>query len=187
MDQKTRTLKEIKVRADKAIDAFHKELARLRTGRANIAILDEVKVDYYGTLTPLNQIATLSTPESRLISVQPWDTSQIQAIEKAILTSDLGFTPVNDGKIIRIQVPQLTEERRREIVRVARRYAEECKVSIRNARREANDVLKNVEKEKAISQDEFKKAQQEVQNVTDKEIARVDEILSKKEKEIVEV
>jgi ribosome recycling factor len=187
MDQKTKTVKEIKGRAGKAIDAFHKELARLRTGRANIAILDDVKVDYYGTLTPLSQVATLSTPESRLITVQPWDTSQIQAIEKAILSSDLGFTPVNDGKIIRIQVPQLTEERRREIVRLARRYAEECKVSIRNARRDANEALKRLEKEKVLSQDEHKKAHHEVQNETDKEIARVDEILSKKEKEIVEV
>jgi ribosome recycling factor len=187
MDEKGKIVNEIKLRAGKAIDALHKELARLRTGRANISILDDVKVDYYGTLTPLNQIATLSIPESRLITVQPWDTTQIQAIEKAILSSDLGFTPANDGKIIRIQIPRLTEERRREIVRVARRYAEECRVSVRNARRVANEALKKLEKDKVISQDELKKGQHEVQNITDREITRVDEILSKKEKEIVEV
>jgi ribosome recycling factor len=183
MDEKGKIVNEIKLRAGKAIDALHKELARLRTGRANISILDDVKVDYYGTLTPLNQIATLSIPESRLITVQPWDTTQIQAID----SSDLGFTPANDGKIIRIQIPRLTEERRREIVRVARRYAEECRVSVRNARRVANEALKKLEKDKVISQDELKKGQHEVQNVTDRDITRVDVILSKKEKEIVEV
>jgi ribosome recycling factor len=187
MDEKTRTVNEMKVMADKAIEALGRELARLRTGRASISILDDIKVDYYGTITPLNQLATLSTPESRLINIQPWDTTQIQAIEKAILSSDLGLTPANDGKLVRIPIPQLTEERRKEIVKVARRYAEECRVSVRSARRDANEALKKLEKDKVLSQDELKKAQQDVQNVTDKEIARVEEILSKKEKEIIEV
>ncbi len=187
MDDKGRVVNELKARADKGVDALRKELARLRTGRASISIFDDVKVDYYGTLTPLNQVATLAAPEVRLITIQPWDTTQIQAIEKAILASDLGLTPMNDGKLIRVQIPQLTEERRREIVRIARRYTEESRVSIRNARRDANEALKKLEKDKAISQDEFKKAQNEVQKMTDKEIHEVDAILERKEKEIVEV
>lgn len=187
MDEKTRIVNELKEKAAKSLDALGRELARLRTGRASISIFDGIKVDYYGTPTPLNQVATLATPEPRLITLQPWDTSQIQTIEKAILSSDLGLNPVNDGKVIRIQIPQLTEERRREIIRVARRYAEESRVSVRNARRDANEALKKLEKDKAISQDELKKAQGDVQKITDSEIKQVDEIFDKKEKEILEV
>lgn len=187
MDEKTRIVNELKEKAEKSLDALGRELARLRTGRASISIFDGIKVDYYGTPTPLNQVATLATPEPRLITLQPWDTSQIQTIEKAILASDLGLTPVNDGKVIRIQIPQLTEERRHEIIRVARRYAEESRVSVRNARRDANEALKKLEKDKTISQDELKKAQNDVQKTTDSEIKRVDEIFDKKEKEITEV
>jgi ribosome recycling factor len=187
MDDKGKILDAMKTMGTKAVDAFHRELARLRTGRANISIFDDIRVDYYGTLTPLAQMATLAVPESRLITIQPWDITQMQAVEKAILASDLGLNPVNDGKIIRIQIPQLTEERRKELVKVAKRYAEECKVSVRNSRRDANDALKKLEKDKAISEDELKKILHDVQNLTDKEVAKVDEIFAKKEKEIVEV
>ncbi len=172
---------------DKAVEVFRHELTKLRTGRASVSLLEDVKVDYYGTPTPINQVATLTAPEPRLLVVQPWDASQISAIEKAILSSDLGLTPTNDGKVIRIQIPQPTEERRRELVKVAKRYAEECRIAIRNCRRDANEALKRFEKEKEISQDDLKKAQQRIQEITDKEIARVEEVLSAKEQEIMEV
>ncbi|MBI5903305.1 MAG: ribosome recycling factor [Deltaproteobacteria bacterium] len=178
---------DMKKKTGKALEALAHELAGLRTGRASTAILDGVKVDYYGTPTPIKQIATLAVPESRTITVQPWDTSQLHAIEKAILTSDLGLNPSNDGKIIRINLPQLTEERRKELVKLARKYGEESKVSIRNIRRDANESLKKIEKDKKISQDELKKFQQEVQDLTDKQIHRIDEILSQKEADIMEV
>ena len=181
------TLDDIKKKMDKAIDAFGKELAKLRTGRASVTLIEGVMVDYYGTPTPITQVATLSVPESRLITVQPWDISQLGAIEKAVISSDLGLNPSNDGKIIRIQIPALTEERRREIVKHAKKYAEECKVSIRNSRRDANERLKKLEKDKEHSQDELKKAQARVQELTDKEAATVDEIVSAKEKDKMEV
>ncbi|MBI1911625.1 MAG: ribosome recycling factor [Deltaproteobacteria bacterium] len=171
----------------KAIDAFIHRLGGLRTGRASTTILDGIKVDYYGTITPLRQIATLNVPESRAITIQPWDISAIHAIEKAIMSSDLGLNPSNDGKVIRISIPQLTEERRKDLVKVARKEGEECKVAIRNIRREANEELKKLEKEKVMSEDEHKKAQHEVQDYTDKQIKRVDELLAKKEAEIMEV
>lgn len=177
----------MKERMDKSIDALGHELSTLRTGRASIAILDHVRVDYYGTMTPLNQMASLSVPESRTIIIQPWDVSQIQSIEKAIISSDLGLTPSNDGKIIRLNIPQLTEERRKELVKVAKKYGEECKVSIRNARRDANEDARTLEKEKEISQDELKKMSEEIQKVTDGYTSRVDEIIAEKEKEIMEV
>lgn len=179
--------KEMKDRMDKAVEALKHELSTLRTGRASIAILDTVRVDYYGTPTPLNQLASLSVPEPRSIVIQPWDVSQIQIIEKAIISSDLGLTPSNDGKIIRINIPQLTEERRKELVKVARKYGEECKISIRNARRDANEEAKKLEKEKEISQDEHKKMGEEIQKVTDEYTNRVDRILDEKEGEIMEV
>ncbi len=178
---------DMKKRMEKSIEALGHELAGLRTGRASVAILDGIKVDYYGNLTPLKQIASLSVPEPRTITIQPWDTSQIHAIEKAIMASDLGLTPSSDGKVIRIGIPQLTEERRKELVKVARRFAEECKVSIRNVRRDANEALKKLEKEKKVSQDELKKSQHEVQDYTDKEIQKVDGMLAQKEAEIMEV
>ncbi|MBI5598130.1 MAG: ribosome recycling factor [Deltaproteobacteria bacterium] len=172
---------------DKAIEVFRHELVRLRTGRASVALLDGVKMDYYGTLTAISQVSTLSVPESRLIVIQPWDTSQITAIEKAIQTSGLGLTPTNDGKVVRIQVPQLTEERRKELVKLAKKYAEECRVAVRNCRRDANEAVKKLEKDKAISQDELKKAQAHIQEITDLEIKNTDALLSKKEGEIMEV
>jgi len=179
--------KEMKDKMDKAIDVFHRELAKLRTGRASLSIFEGVRVDYYGTPTPINQLATMSVPESRLITIQPWDASVLADIEKAIMNSDLGFTPTNDGKLIRISIPQLTEERRKDIVKVAKKVAEECKIAIRNNRRDANESIKKVEKDKAISQDDLKKAQTQIQEVTDKYIAKIDDILKHKEKEIMEV
>ncbi len=178
---------EMKKRSSKSLDAFGGELAGLRTGRASTAMLDAVKVDYYGTPTPLKQIATLSVPEARTITIQPWDVSQLHAIEKGIQSSDLGLNPTNDGKIIRISVPPLNEERRKEIVKIAKKYTEECRVSLRNVRRDANDALKKLEKDKKISQDELKKFQNEVQDHTDKQIKKIDEMLSHKEAEILEV
>jgi len=178
---------EMKKRSDKALEALSHELGSIRTGRASIAILDHVKVDYYGTPTPVNQLATLAVPESRTITIQPWDSSATSAIEKAIMTSDLGLMPTNDGKMIRINMPPLTEERRKEFVKLARKYGEECKVGIRNIRRDANEALKKLEKDKAISEDEHKKLGKEVQDMTDRQIARVDEMIAQKEKDIMEV
>ncbi len=187
MDDKKKVINGFRERGDKAVEALTKELAKLRTGRASVAILDGVTVDYYGTGTPLNQMANLSVPEPRLITVQPWDISQIGAIEKALLASDLGLTPANDGKLIRLPIPQLTEERRKEIAKLAKKYGEERKVSVRNARRDANDEFKKLEKDKVITEDDHKKAHDDVQKVTDEEVKKIDELVAKKEKEIMEV
>jgi len=170
----------------KSVEALKKELNRMRTGRASLSILDGIKVDYYGTLTPLNQMATLAVPESRLITIQPWDASVIKDIEKAILKSDLGLTPSSDGKIIRISIPQLTEERRKELVKIAHKVCEEHKVSIRNYRRDSNDLLKSMKKDGEVSEDEAFKAQDQVQKITDEYIQRVDDCFKEKEKEILE-
>lgn len=172
---------------ESSIAILQKELAGIRTGRASLALLDGIKVDYYGNPSPLTQVATLSVPDSRLISIQPWDTTLLPAIEKAILSSNLGLTPTNDGKIIRISIPPLTEERRKELVKVVKKIAEDCKVAIRNVRRESMEHLKSLEKDKKISQDDHKKANDEVQKITDKFIKRVDDITAKKDKEILEV
>lgn len=181
------TLKELKDKMDRSIDALHREIAKLRTGRASISMLDGIRVDYYGTMTPLNQLATMSVPESRLITIQPWDAGALSLIEKAIMNSDLGLTPTNDGKLIRISIPQLTEERRKEIVKTAKKIAEECKIAVRNNRRDANEEIKKLEKDKTISQDDLKKTQTKIQETTDKYIAKIDDILKHKEKEIMEV
>jgi ribosome recycling factor len=170
----------------KSVEALKKELNRMRTGRASLMILDGIKVDYYGTLTPLNQMATLAVPESRLITIQPWDVSVIKDIEKALLKSDLGLTPSSDGKIIRISIPQLTEERRKELVKVVHKVCEEHKVSVRNYRRDANDLMKAMKKEGEISEDEAFKAQDQVQKITDEYIKLIDECYKEKEKEILE-
>ncbi|HHL40305.1 MAG TPA: ribosome recycling factor [Deltaproteobacteria bacterium] len=187
MDEKSKVLKSARGAMEKTVEALVHEMQRLRTGRASLAILDGITVDCYGSRMPLNQVATLAVPESRVITIQPWDSSLVQAIEKAILSSDLGITPSNDGRLIRITIPPLNEERRRELVKVAKKYVEEGRVSIRNTRREANDSLKKLEKEKVLTQDDLKKAQHEVQELTDRFIARLDEILAQKEKEIMEV
>lgn len=184
---KEEIIADMKKKAAKSIETLGHELAGLRTGRASVALLDGIKVDSYGTLMPIKQIASISVPESRAINIQPWDISQLHAIEKAIQTSDLGLNPSNDGKIIRIAIPPLNEERRRELVKVGKRFAEECKVAIRNVRRDANESFKKLEKEKKISQDELKKLQHDVQGETDKQIVKVDEMLAQKEVEIMEV
>lgn len=170
----------------KSIEALKRELKRVRTGRASLSILDGIKVDYYGTLTLLNQMATLAVPESRLITIQPWDVSVIQDVEKAILKSDLGLTPANDGKILRISIPPLTEERRKELVKMVHKMCEDHKVSVRNARRDSNELLKSLKKDGDISEDEAFKAQDEVQKITDEHIKLIDECFTNKEKEILE-
>ncbi|WP_049757190.1 ribosome recycling factor [Ammonifex degensii] len=171
----------------KAVEHFKKDLAAIRTGRASPALLEKVMVDYYGVPTPVNQLATITAPEPRLLVIQPWDRSIINEIEKAILKSDLGLTPNNDGQVIRLILPQLTQERREELVRVARKRAEEARVAIRNIRREANDELKEKQKKENVSEDEIKRLQGEVQKLTEKYIKEVDNLLAAKEKEIMEV
>ena len=172
---------------EKSVEALKIDLTKIRTGRASLSILDGITVDAYGTAMPLNQVATLTIPESRLIAIQPWDPQQLGGIEKAILKSDLGLTPVNDGKLIRINIPQLTEERRKEMVKRVKKIAEEYRVTIRNLRRESNDALKKQKENKEISEDEMFKQQDEVQKATDKFIKNVDEISAGKEKEVMEV
>jgi len=174
-------------RMSRAIEALRKDFSSIRTGRASLAILDGVMVNYYNALTPLQQLASLSIPESRQIAIQPWDPKVIPDLEKAILKSDLGLTPMNDGKTIRINIPLLTEERRKQLVKMVRKKAEEAKVAIRNIRRDTNEELKKLEKEKHISEDIVKKSQEEIQKLTDSYIVKVDEVLANKEKEIMEV
>lgn len=172
---------------EKTLSAMKLALQKVRTGRASIGILDGIMVDYYGTMTPLKQLATLAVPEPRLITIQPWDKGAITAIEKAIMKSELGLTPANDGKIIRVPIPPLNEERRRDLVKMVKKMAEEYRVEVRNHRRDANAMLKDLEKEKEISQDELKTAQDKVQERTDSYIKNIDAMLSEKEKEIMEV
>jgi ribosome recycling factor len=171
---------------DKSISSLNSELNRVRTGRASLSLLDGVTVDYYGTPTPLNQVASLSVPENRLITIQPWDVTVIKDIEKAILKSDLGLTPSNDGKIIRISIPQLTEERRKELVKIVSKITEEHKVAIRNIRRDSNELIKTLKKDGDVSEDDAFKAQEKVQKITDEYTNTIDEINKEKEKEILE-
>lgn len=170
----------------KTITFLESELKRLRTGRASASLLDGIRVDYYGTPTPINQMASVSVPESRLITVQPWDVSVIKEIEKAILKSDLGLTPSNDGKIIRISIPPLTEERRKQLAKNVNKICEDHKVAIRNIRRDANDLFKDAKKDGEISEDDAFKGQDRIQKVTDEFIKKIDEIFKEKEKEILE-
>lgn len=170
----------------KSVEDLKREFKKVRTGRASLSILDGIRVNYYGTPTPLNQMATLAVPESRLITIQPWDVSGIKEIEKAILKSDLGLTPSSDGKIVRIAIPPLTEERRKELVRVINKMSEEHKVAVRNIRRDANEMLKDLKKEGDISEDEAFKAQDQVQKITDDYINLVEQVTKEKEKEILE-
>lgn len=174
-------------RMTSAIDALKKDFASIRTGRASLSLLDGIHVDYYGACTALNQVAALAIPEPRQITIQPWDTKMIPEIEKAIMKSDLGLTPSNDGKIIRITIPQLTEQRRKQLVKVVKKRAEEAKIAIRNIRRDINEELKKSEKEKHISEDDTKRMLDEIQKLTDTFIAKVDELALNKEKEIMEV
>jgi ribosome recycling factor len=171
----------------KAISALEKSFSKVRTGRASLSLLDGIRVEYYGTPTPLSQVASLSIPESRLIVISPWDSTVLGAIEKAIQKSDLGLMPNNDGKLIRLAIPALTEERRKELVKIVRKMAEECKVKQRNSRRDANEQLKALKKDNEISEDELYSFQEEVQKLTDRAIEKTDAILSAKEKEIMEI
>ncbi len=173
-------------RMDKAIGALKRDLTSLRAGRATPALLDRIQVEYYGAMTPVNQLANINTPDSRTLMIQPWDKSSMSAIEKAIMKSDLGLTPSNDGSAIRIVIPALTEERRAELVKMTKKYGEEAKVAIRNIRRDANDEIKKLEKS-GISEDESRRHQEDIQKFTDKFIAEVDKVLAAKEKEIMEV
>ena len=183
-------VKDVRDRAEgamkKAVDAMTREFTSVRTGRASTALLQGITVECYGAVSPLQQVATVATPETRLITIQPWDQSLVPAIEKAILKSDLGITPSSDGRAIRITIPPLTEERRKELVRVVRRMAEEGRVAIRNVRRDANDKLKALEKQKKITEDDLKKSVETVQKLTDKSIKEIDTALANKEKEILE-
>ena len=178
---------ELKNKMEKTIEALRKDLGRVRTGRASLALLEGIRANYYGAPSPLSQVASLSVPDSRTIAIQPWDTKMIGEIEKAIQKSDLGLTPLNDGKIIRINIPPLTEERRKELVKVVKRMEEEAKVALRNIRRDANEQLKGAKRDKAISEDDQFTLQEEVQKLVDKAIGKNEEIVKAKEKEILEV
>jgi ribosome recycling factor len=180
-------LKNFKEDMEKTISALDKSFSRVRTGRASVTLLDGIKVDYYGTPTPIAQVATLSVPESRLIVIAPWDATALGSIEKAIQKSDLGLTPSSDGKVIRISIPQLTEERRKELVKVVKKMAEEGKVKLRNARRDANEELKGLKKNNKMTEDELFGTQEEVQKLLDSYIEKTDKILTAKEKEIMEI
>ena len=177
----------LKERMEKSIGAFKEKLSEIRAGRANPAILNKVKIDYYGTPTPINQVAGVSVPEARLIVIQPWDVSVLKDIEKAILASDIGLNPNNDGKVIRLAFPELTEERRKELAKEIRKIAEEAKVAIRAIRRDGIDEAKAKQKSSEITEDELKSAETEIQKITDKYIDKIDKILADKEKEIMSV
>jgi len=180
-------LSDTEERMKKTIEHLRKDLASLRAGRANPAMLEKIMVDYYGQPTPINQLANITVPEARLLVIQPWDKTIIASIEKAIMKSDLGINPSNDGNVIRLAIPQLTEERRKELVKVLRKRAEEARVAVRNIRRDANELLKSGEKEKLISEDENKKGMDDIQKETDRHIKEIDSVLQGKEKEIMEV
>ncbi len=169
------------------LEHLKRDLAGLRTGRASVALLDGIKVDYYGTLTPLKQVANIGTPEARLITVQPWEQTLIKEVEKAIMASDLGLTPSNDGKLIRIPLPPLTEERRKELIKVCKKHGEDVKVQIRAFRRDGNDELKKLQKDSKLTEDELRKAETEIQKLTDQYVQKIDDVLKKKESEILEV
>ncbi len=178
---------EMAEKMEKSVDAFKNELAKVRTGRASLSLLDDISVEAYGSGMPLNQVATLTIPESRLIAIQPWDPQMIPAIEKAILKSSIGLTPVSDGKVIRLNIPQLTEERRKQLVKQVKKIAEDFRVAIRNVRREANDTLKKQKKDKEISEDDLFSLQDEAQNETNTYVKQIDELTASKEKEVMEV
>ncbi len=182
---KAEIINEMKRKMDRALEVLGQDFARIRTGRASVAILEGIKVEAYGSAMPLSQVASLAAPEPRLLTVQPWDTGLLSEVEKAILRSDLGLTPSNDGKIIRIPIPPLTTERRKELVKSIKKMTEESKVALRNLRREANEQLKELKKEKQLSEDEAFKAQEEVQKITDDYIKKLDALAADKEKEIM--
>lgn len=180
-------IKSAEEKMNKSVSSFRRELATIRAGRANPSILDKVQVEYYGALTPLNQLTNISVPEGRLLVVQPYDKSSLGDIERAIQKADLGLSPSNDGNIIRIAIPALTEERRKELVKLVKKYSEDAKVAIRNVRRDTNDELKKSEKNGDITEDDLRRYTEEVQNLTDKSVGQIDSIASEKEKDIMEV
>jgi len=180
-------IEQLKEKMEGSVEAFKRELVKIRTGRASLSLLDGLKVEAYGSFMPLNQASTLTIPESRMIVIQPWDPQMLAVIEKAILSSDLGLNPANDGKVIRLPIPPLTEERRKELVKQVKKIAEDFRVSVRNIRRDTNDTLKKQKKDKGISEDEMFKFQDEAQKETDKYIKKIDEVAAGKEKEIMEV
>ncbi|PIU56800.1 MAG: ribosome recycling factor [Deltaproteobacteria bacterium CG07_land_8_20_14_0_80_38_7] len=183
----TKICEEAKKGMQKPIEIYRHDLSKLRTGRASLPILDGIKVEYYGTLTPINQLATLTVPDPRTIAIQPWDTSVVPEVEKAIMKSDLGLNPANDGRVIRLPFPALNEERRRELAKLIKKHGEECKIAIRNIRRDVLARLKKMEDESQITEDDLKKGQDDVQKITDDVIKHVDEIAAHKEKDIMEV
>lgn len=174
-------------RMEAAMDHLKRELSGLRTGRASTALLDAIKVDYYGNQTPLKQVANVSVPESRLITVQPWEPPLIKEIEKAIIASGLGLNPANDGKVIRIPIPPLSEERRKDLIKLCKKHGEDTKISLRTIRRETNDELKHLQKESKLTEDDLRKSEAEIQKLTDQYVQKVDQILKKKEEEILEI
>lgn len=180
-------IQDMKAHMDKSVESLRKEFQRIRTGRASLSLLDEVRVDYYGVPSSLSQVATLAVPEPRTITIQPWESNQIPVIEKAIMKADLGLTPGNDGKLIRLNLPPLTEERRKDIVKGLKKGAEDAKVAVRNIRRDAIENLKKLEKEKKITEDDLKRAEKEVQDATNLHVAKIDEVVAHKEKEVMEV
>src|SRR5581483_3636908 len=181
------TFGQLKSRMEKAVEDFRREMAAVRTGRASVHMLDGITVDYYGTVTPLNQLGNVSAPEPQMITVQPWDISQLPTIEKAIRSSDLGLNPMNDGKLIRVPVPALTEERRKEMVKHLHKILEEHRTAIRNIRRDGNDAVKKAMKDKKITEDDERRALEELQKLTDAEIKKMEEMSSTKEKEVLSV
>ncbi len=180
-------LTEAETKMTKTIEVLKRDLAAIRTGRASPALVERLQVDYYGVPTPLNQLATISAPEPRLLVIQPWEKGQIGAIEKAILKSELGINPTNDGRVVRLAIPQPSQERRKELVKVVRKKVEEEKVAVRNSRRDAVDDLKELEKEKLISEDDLKRAQERLQKITDKYVEEADHVGAIKEQEVMEV
>ena len=174
-------------RMQKTLDVMQANFAAVRAGRANAAVLDQIRVDYYGTPTPINQIASIASPDPRTLTIQPWDASTMKLIEKAIQASDLGINPQNDGRLIRLAFPQLTEERRKELIKQVRKYGEESKTAIRNIRRDAMDTFKKQQKKSEITEDDLKNAEKDIQKLTDDYIADVDKMVSKKEKELSEI
>ena len=180
-------VKDLETRMQAATDALAREFASVRTGRANASLLDAVRVEAYGNLTPINQLATVSVPDARTIMIQPWDASQMKEIEKGIAKSDLGLSPSNDGKVIRLTVPTLTEERRKQLAKQIGKFAEDARVAIRNARREANDKLKALAKDKKVSEDEERRGHDQIQKTTDRFTSRIDELAKKKEQEVMTV
>ena len=178
---------EIEEKMNKRVEGFNGELKTIRAGRANASVLDKVAIDYYGSMTPVAQVGSISSPEPRMLVIQPWDASVLKEIEKAILKSDIGIAPQNDGKVIRLSFPPLTEERRKELVKTVKKYSEEAKVQVRNVRRDSLEDYKTMKKNSEITEDDFKNAEKDIQNLTDKFIKEIDEITAAKEKEILEV